>query len=73
MRLRLVVEGMLSVHARRALFTALGGVRGVQRADVEMGSAVIEADASIREEELRAAAADVGLTVASITRELPLL
>jgi hypothetical protein len=73
MRLRLIVEGMLSVHASRALYTALAGVKGVERADVRMGIAIIDADATVREADLRAAASDVGLTVTSITRELPVV
>jgi len=72
MRLRITVEGMIAVHARRALFTALGGVPGVQAAEVEMGSAVVdcerEAEAAVRQ-----AIVDAGFSVGAVTRELPTL
>jgi len=71
MRLRLAIDGMLSVHAKRALFTALSGVAGVSRADVRMGSAVLECDGRVHEDELRAAVETAGCRVASIRRELP--
>ena len=37
MRLRLTIDGMLAVHAKNALYTALGGVAGVRSAEVEVG------------------------------------
>ena len=73
MRLRLVIEGMLSVHAKRAVFTALAGVHGVHHADVEIGGAVLDTDASVRENDLRATIESLGLRVASMTKELPVL
>ena len=44
MRLQLTIEGMLAVHARHAVFTALGAVEGIMRADVELGRAELELD-----------------------------
>jgi copper chaperone CopZ len=41
---RLSIAGMTSVHANRAVFTALAGVEGVARAEVERGRAVVEHD-----------------------------
>jgi copper chaperone CopZ len=38
------ISGMTSVHAVRAVFTALAGVEGVQRADVALGRAMVEHD-----------------------------
>ena len=38
------ISGMTSVHAVRAVFTALAGVEGVQRADVALGRATVEHD-----------------------------
>ena len=35
------IAGMHAVHAARAIFTALSGVEGVQRAEVSMGRAVV--------------------------------
>lgn len=42
LRLELHIDGMLAVHARHAVYTALAGVRGVRRADVELGRAEVE-------------------------------
>ena len=44
MRLQVTIEGMLAVHARHAVFTALGAVEGITRADVELGRAELEVD-----------------------------
>ena len=38
------ISGMTSVHAVRAVFTALAGVEGVERADVAIGRATVEHD-----------------------------
>ncbi len=38
------ISGMTSVHAVRAVFTAIAGVEGVERADVAMGRATVEHD-----------------------------
>jgi copper chaperone CopZ len=73
MRLRVAIEGMLSVHAKRAVFTALAGIDGVHRAEVEVGSALVDADASVAEDVIRAAIDELGLRVTSITKELPVL
>lgn len=35
---------MLAVHARHAVFTALGAVDGITRADVELGRAELEVE-----------------------------
>ena len=40
----LLISGMTSVHAVRAVFTALAGVEGVTRADVAIGRATVEHD-----------------------------
>jgi copper chaperone CopZ len=73
MRLRVVIEGMLSVHAKRAVFTALAGVQGVHHAEVEVGSALVDADAVVGENVLRAVIEELGLRVTSITKELPVM
>ena len=75
MRLRLMIDGMLSVHAKRAVFTAMTGVPGIVSAQVEMGEAVIEGTA-LDEAELRGAVETVGCRVSHIERlpaQLPLL
>jgi copper chaperone CopZ len=73
MRLRLAIDGMIAVHARRAVFTALAGVSGVSGAEVEMGSAVLDCDGPVREDEVRAAVESAGCRVTAVQRELPTL
>jgi copper chaperone CopZ len=73
MRLRLTIDGMRAVHAKRAIFTALGGVAGVRTAEVEMGSATVEYDGPLREDELRSAIELAGYRLVGIVRELPTL
>lgn len=87
MHLELLVDGMLAVHARHAVFSALAAVEGVQRAEVELGRVVLElapgtgeksgaADAEAREREVVAAIESVGFTVREVRRlprSLPML
>ena len=76
MRLRLTIDGMLAVHAKNALYTALGGVAGVRSADVEIGGALLECEGAVDERELREAIEAVGFRlarVARVARELPTL
>ena len=70
----LSISGMVAVHSKRAVFTALSGVPGVVSAEVEMGRAVVEHDATTTAEDLRAAVALAGCEVTSINieRRLPL-
>jgi copper chaperone CopZ len=70
----LTISGMVAVHAKRAVFTALAGVPGVMSAQVEMGRAVVEHDASTTSDALREAVALAGCEVTSvrIERRLPL-
>jgi copper chaperone CopZ len=75
MRVELLIPGMVAIHARNAVYTALGGVVGVQRAEVELGRAVVTHDGSASEEAMRVALAEVGFVVAEVRalpRELPL-
>ncbi len=67
---------MQSAHCVRAVFTALGGVHGISRADVSFGRAVIEHDGSVDEQAIRDAVAIAGFEVSSLThnsRILPLV
>ena len=73
MRLRLTLEGMLAVHAKRAVFTALAGVPGVTNAEVDMGSATIDCEHQVSEATLRAALDTVGVRLTATVRELPTL
>ena len=70
----LTISGVVSVHAKRAVFTALAGVPGVLSAEVDMRGAVVEHDASTTSEALREAIALAGCEVTSvkIERRLPL-
>jgi len=63
------IGGMLSVHAVRAVFTALAGVEGITRADVEMGRAVVEHDGRATAERLREAVALAGCELLEVREE----
>lgn len=72
----LAIDGMRSVHAVRAVFTALSGVEGIIRADVALGRAIIEHDGRATGEALRGAVAVAGYEVVGVEenrRRLPLL
>jgi copper chaperone CopZ len=66
---RLTIRGMTSVHAARAIFTALGGVAGVVHADVGRGGAVVEHDGTVTEAALRQAVALAGFDVEEVKEE----
>jgi copper chaperone CopZ len=57
------VSGMTCAHCVRAVFTSLAGVRGIERADVTIGQAVIEHDGTVTAEQIRDAIAVAGYTV----------
>ncbi len=70
------IEGMSCAHCVRAVFTALGGVSGVARADVSIGQAVIEHDGSVSPEAVREAISIAGYEVTGFTddrRTLPVV
>ena len=72
----LKIDGMLSVHSVRAVFTALAGVEGIARADVSLGRAVVHHDGRATVERLREAIAVAGYEVSEAAEErrgLPLL
>lgn len=80
MRLALTIDGMRAVHARHAVMTALGGVPGIEGAEVELGAAEVTCvaglDPATTEAALRAAIAVAGFTVTAVTilpRRLPTL
>jgi copper chaperone CopZ len=70
----LTITGMVAVHSKRAVYTALSGVPGVTSAEVELGRAVVEHDATTTREALSEAVALVGCEVTAIRveRRLPL-
>jgi len=68
------ISGMTCAHCVRAVFTALAGVPGIDRADVSIGKAVIEHDGSVTREAIRDAVAVAGYEVGETTddrRTLP--
>jgi copper chaperone CopZ len=63
MRTTATISGMSCAHCVRAVFTALAGVPGIERADVSIGKAVIEHDGSVTAEAIREAIAVAGYEV----------
>lgn len=66
---------MSCAHCVRAVFTALAGVEGIDRADVSIGKAVIEHDGTVTPDQIRAAVAVAGYEVVDIgndRRTLPI-
>ncbi|MFL5487226.1 MAG: heavy-metal-associated domain-containing protein [Gemmatimonadaceae bacterium] len=69
------ISGMSCVHCVRAVFTALSGVKGIERADVAIGRAIIEHDGSVTHEQIRDAVAVAGYEITDFKtdrRTLPL-
>ena len=67
---------MSCAHCVRAVFTALGGVEGVSRADVSIGQAVIEHDGSATRDSIVEAISIAGYEVADFRddrRTLPVV
>lgn len=76
LRIHVQIEGLLSVHAVRAVWTALAAVPGVRHADVSMRGAVLEADGPIDRAMLADALALAGVQMVAVREEkghLPLL
>jgi copper chaperone len=70
------IDGMTCAHCVRAVFTALGGVEGVSRADVSIGKAIIEHDGTVSNEAIREAISIAGYDVADFRddrRTLPVV
>src|SRR5688572_8581588 len=70
----LTISGMVAVHAKRAVFTALAGVPGVTSAEVDLGRAVVEHEPSVSPDALREAVSLAGCAVTDVRmeRRLPL-
>jgi copper chaperone CopZ len=76
LRIHVQIEGLLSVHAVRAVRTALGAVPGVTGAEVSMRGAVLEADGPVDRACLDEALAIVGVRATDVRVEkgsLPVL
>jgi copper chaperone CopZ len=70
------IHGMSCQHCVRAVFTSLGGVSGIARADVSIGRAVIEHDGSVTPEAIREAISIAGYDAADFRddrRALPVV
>ena len=70
------INGMSCSHCVRAVFTSLGGVPGVARADVSIGQAIIEHDGTVTPEAIREAISIAGYEVAEFgedRRALPVV
>jgi copper chaperone CopZ len=65
------IGGMHSVHAARAVWTALAAVPGVTTAEVVLGRAVIEHDGRATVDALREAIAMAGCELLETTEERP--
>jgi copper chaperone len=75
MRTTVSISGMTCAHCVRAVFTSLAGVEGISSADVSLGRAVIDHDATATPEAIRAAIKIAGYDVVDIksdTRTLPI-
>ncbi len=73
---RLTIDGMISVHAVRAIFTALTAVDGITRADVSLGGVELEHDGRATIEAIREAISVAGYAVRDVIEEkrtLPIL
>jgi copper chaperone len=68
MRTVVSVDGMSCAHCVRAVFTALAGVEGIERADVSIGKAVIDHDGSVTSDAIRDAIA-IAVYAVSDTRD----
>jgi copper chaperone CopZ len=70
------ISGMSCAHCTRAVFTSLSGVKGISRADVSIGRAVIEHDGSVTAEAVREAISIAGYEVVDVRddrRTLPVV
>lgn len=73
MRLELFIDGMLSVHAKHAVFAALAGVPGLTSVEIELGRVELETERPELElvaldAELREAIAAAGCALRSLKR-----
>jgi len=71
-----IVTGMTCAHCVRAVFTALGGVPGVSRADVSIGRAIVEHDGTASQDAIAQAISIAGYEVVSMSddrRALPVV
>lgn len=70
MRFEVLIDGMLSVHAKHAVFMALNAVEGITHAEVELGRVELAHDGRATEAAIRAAVETAGFSVRAV-RALP--
>jgi len=69
MMVRLSIPGMTTVHAMRAIETALAMVPGISRYEVQRGTVTIVHDGRTTEQSLRDAVGVAGFAIHAITTE----
>lgn len=67
MKFKLEIDGMGCEHCVKSVKDALSAIAGVKSATVELGSAEIEADESVKESDLSAALDDAGYELKGVT------
>lgn len=76
LRIHVQIEGLLSVHAVRAVWTALSAVPGIRHAEVSMRGAVLDTDGPVDREQLETCLSLAGVQLVDLTVEkgsLPVL
>lgn len=76
MRFEVLIDGMLAVHAKHAVFMALTAVEGITHAEVDLGRAELTHDGRATESAIRAAIEAAGYAVRTLRplpRTLPML
>jgi hypothetical protein len=75
-RIHVQLDGLVAVHAVRAVWTALGAVPGVRSAEVTMQGAVLDVDGPLDRVALDAALDAAGVSIRALrieARVLPVL
>jgi len=65
-RLEVEIEGLVAVHAVRAIRTALGLLPGITAAEVSLAGVRLETDGTVTDEALTEALAHAGVTVTGV-------
>ena len=68
-RIRLELDGLIAVHAVRAVWTALGAVPGIVRAEVTMAGALLEVEGPLDRDALDVALDAAGVRIVGLTIE----
>ncbi|MES2525364.1 MAG: hypothetical protein V4617_21920 [Gemmatimonadota bacterium] len=68
-QIRLQLDGLVAVHAVRAVWTALGAVPGIVSAEVTMAGALLVVEGALDRDALDAALDAAGVRIVSLTVE----